>query len=264
MNQDKLGLHLKAVVMPDSNGRPGFGIRSVGVSRMRVWLLDGLCAAREQPLVWLATVLVSADLATVLERFASFDILTSLLVPVLTGAAMLALGRGHGAERQTFREMFDRIASYRGALFTVALGIAAILSVGTLLSSALGHVTLMPWTRADGAHQLAIVFGERCDSANTVGPAVNNIALAVAMAAVWFAPAFVVLHRFAPLDALATSLRAVLHNWPVALCFAVLMTADILMAPLVPTIFRALVVTPLISALILLSMRGSYRDIVGR
>jgi hypothetical protein len=32
----------------------------------------------------------------------------------------------------------------------------------------------------------------------------------------------------------------------------------------VPTIFRALVVTPLISALILLSMRGSYRDIVGR
>ena len=57
------------------------------------------------------------------------------------------------------------------------------------------------------------------------------------------------------------SLRSDRIVWPVALVYAAAIAADILLAPVVPMLARGVVVTPLVSALIVLSMYGSYRDL---
>jgi hypothetical protein len=245
MNQHKLGLNLRTASAWGDNGRKPLRVHRDGVSRIRVWLAEGLCAARERPVVWLATILLSADLATALELCTPLQTLATLLVPVLAGATMLMYEYRGIANRSTARETLDSVVRPRGALFALALWSAAILCIGNLLSRAIGLADPAWWTSA-----FTLV--------------VNDLALAMAIAAVWFAPALIVLNRCSSLEAMMTSLRAVLRNWPVTLCYALLIAADVLAAPLTPMIVRGLVVTPLISALIVLSMYGSHRDIIYR
>jgi hypothetical protein len=245
MNQHKLGINLRTALAWGDNGRKPLRARREGVSRIRVWLADGLGAARERPGVWFAIILLSADLATALELCTPLPILATLLVPVLVGAMLPMLAYRRTADRSTARETRDSAARQRYALFAVALWIAAILCIGNLLSRAVGFANPAGWTSAFAL-------------------AANDLALAVAIAAVWFAPALIVWHRCSSFEAMTTSLRAVLRNWPIALCYALLMMADVLAAPLMPMIVRGLVVTPFISALIVLSMRGSYRDLICR
>jgi uncharacterized membrane protein len=245
MNQHKLGINLRTASAWHGDGRKRPGVRRVDVSRIRVWLAEGLSAARERPGAWLATILLSADLATALELCTSLQIAVTLLVPVLAGATMLMQEYRRIASRSTVRETLDSVVRQRDALFAVALWVAAMVCIGSLLSRAVMLVNPAPWTSAFAL-------------------AVNDLALAVAIAAVWFAPALIVLHRCSSLEAMATSLRAVLRNWPVALCYALLIVVDVLTAPFTPMIVRGLVVTPLISALIVLSMHASYRDIIYR
>jgi uncharacterized membrane protein len=245
MNQHKLGINLRTASAWDDNGRMPLRTRREGVARICVWLAEGLCAARERPGVWLATILLSADLATALELCTPLQTLATLLVPVLAGAMLLMQEYRRTDDRSTARETLDSTVRRCGALFAVVLWIAAILCIGNLLSRAIEFANPVGWT-------------------NAFSLAANGLALAVAIAAVWFAPALIVLHRCSSLEAMTTSLRAVLRNWPIALCYVLLMMADVLAAPLMPMIVRGLVVTPFISALIVLSMRGSYRDIICR
>ncbi|NIF74620.1 hypothetical protein F3J16_31260, partial [Burkholderia sp. Ap-962] len=59
------------------------------------------------------------------------------------------------------------------------------------------------------------------------------------------------------------SARAVLRNLPVALAHALALGADALAAPWLPVALRALVVTPLLAALVVLGMYASYRALLG-
>lgn len=243
MNQHRLGLNLRTASA--DNGRKPLRAYREAVSRIRVWLAEGWCAAREQPGVWLATILLSADLATALELCMQFQTLATLLVPVLAGATMPMQKYRSIATRSAARETLDSVVRQRDALFALALWIAAILCIGNLLSRAIKLASPAWWTSAFAL-------------------AANDVALAVVIAAVWFAPALIVLHRCSSLEAMTTSLRAALRNWPIALCYALLLVADVLAAPLVPMIVRGLVVTPFVSALIVLSVHGSYRDTLYR
>jgi hypothetical protein len=183
MNQHKLGLNLRTASAWGDSGRKPLRARLESVLRIRAWLAEGLCAARERPLVWLATILLSADLATALELCTPLPILATLLVPVVAGATISMREYGRNADRSTVRE----------ALFA-----------------------------------LALIVSQRCSS----------------------------------LEAITTSLRAVLRNWSSVLCYVLLISADVVAAPFMPMIVRGLVVTPFVSALIVLSIRGSYRDII--
>jgi uncharacterized membrane protein len=131
-----------------------------------------------------------------------------------------------------------------------------------LLSFALLHVKLATSMMPSGAHSFSLIFGEPNDRVSAFEPVLHAIVFAIAIAAVWFAPALIVLQKFSPVDAMTTSLRAVFHNGPVALIYAVVLAADAMLAQVVPMLVRGLVLTPLISALILLSLHGSYRDIL--
>lgn len=237
-------------------------IRSVSVLRIQAWLVEGLSIARAQPGLWLAAILASADLATALELVSPYRLFATLLLSVLAGAAILApVGSGE-ARQWNASGTFSVIFRHRDALLIVVLTCAALIGVGRLLSFALLHVKLAASMMPSGAHSFSIIFGEPNGGVSSLEPVLHAIIYAIAIGTVWFAPALIVLRRVSPLDAMTVSLRAVFHNGPVALVYATLLAADALLAQAVPMLVRGLVLTPLISALILLSLHGSYRDIL--
>jgi uncharacterized membrane protein len=260
MNRQELGINVKT-------GLTGCGpacheIRSVSATRVWSWLVDGFRIARAQPLMWIVTILGSADLATAFELAAPFQLLATLLLAVLAGATVLTPAGNGNPHQWSIGATFRVLVRNRNALFTVALACAAIVVAGELLSFALLHIKLTTRTVASGAHSLSIIFGESSDRAGSLQTVLNAMVLAIAIAAVWFAPALIILQRAAPLEAMSTSLRAVFHNGPVALLYAGVLAADALLAAAMPMFVRGLVLTPAISALILLSMHGSYNDIL--
>jgi len=262
MNRQELYIDDKNGLARSARGLVRHEIRSASVTRIWAWLAYGFSLACAQPLMWLATILASADLATALELAAPFQLLAALLLAVLCGAIVLTPAGNNGAQRQPFSSTLAALMRHRDALFTVGLAGAAIVAAGYLLSFVLLHVKLTASMMPSGAHSLSIIFGHANDRTAALCPVLHAIAFAVAIAAVWFAPALVVLRQRPPLEAMMTSLRAVFHNGPVALVYAGLLAADALLVPVASMPIRALVLTPLISALILLSMHGSYRDIL--
>ena len=262
MNRQELYIDDKSGVARSARGPLGHEIRSASVTRIGVWLTYGFSLACAQPLMWLATILASADLATALELAVPFQRLAVLLLAVLGGAILLTPAGIGGVQRRRFGSTLAALIRHRDALLTVVLAAAAIVAVGYVLSFALLHVKLTASMMPGGAHSLSIIFGHANDRTAALCPVLHAVAFAVAIAAVWFAPALIVLQQRPPFEAMLTSLRAMFHNGPVALVYAAVLAADAMLVPVAPMPIRALVLTPLISALILLSMHGSYRDIL--
>lgn len=262
MNRQETGIHVKAGLTRSGCAPAYHEIHSVSATRIWNWLADGVSIARTQPLLWVAAILGSADLATTLKLVAPLNPLATLLLAVLVGATALTPAGAGSMHRRTLGETLSALGRHRDALFTVALACAAIVAAGELISFALLHIRLTTAMLPSGAHSLSIVFGEPNNRASSFEPVLNATAFAIAIAAVWFAPALIVLQRLSPLEAMLTSLRAVFHNGPVALIYAGILAADAMLATTMPMLVRGLVLTPMISALILLTMHGSYRDIL--
>jgi hypothetical protein len=262
MDRQDLCINVKTGPTRSANGSVRPETRSVSILRIGEWLVDGLRIARAQPLIWLVAILGSADLATALELVAPYRRFATVLLAVLAGATMLTPAGKRNAYQWSAGGTRRAIKRHRDALLIVALGCAAIFGGGQLLSFVLLHVKLAASMTPSGSHIFSISFGEPNNGVNALEPVLHAIVYAIAIAALWFAPALIVLQRFSPLDAMTASLRAVFHNGPVALIYATVLAADAMLAQVVPMLVRGLVLTPLISALILLSMHGSYRDIL--
>jgi hypothetical protein len=242
MNRQNLEIHVRTGFTRSGLGIVRREIRSVTATRIWEWLADGVDIARSQPLVWVATILGTADIATALDLVAPFRLFALLFLAAFAGATILTPAGSNNANQWTIGQTFEVLRLHRGALFTVGLVCVAIVGAGSLLSFVLLNVGL---TTAESLAQVLRAFS-----------------LAVATAAVWFAPALIVFRKLSPLDAMLTSLRAVFLNGPVALVYAAVFAADAWLAPLAPMLVRGLVLTPLTCALILLSMHGSYRDVL--
>jgi uncharacterized membrane protein len=178
---------------------------------------------------------------------------------------MFAQNRLRAGEPAAARELLAAVSKRRNALFAVGLSGAAIVLVGDMILFAILHLSLTTSITPYGAHALSIVY---CGD-NSTRTAVESLAsfaiVAVAIGAMWFAPAFVILHGHTPFDAMTASLGGALRNWPVTLVYALVLTATVLLGPAIPLAVRALLVTPLIAGALLMSMYGSFRDVfVGR
>ena len=57
------------------------------------------------------------------------------------------------------------------------------------------------------------------------------------------------------------SLTGAARNWPVMVMYFAAMMVVVLFAPMVPLLLRALMLTPLVTAVPLLSIYGAYRDV---
>lgn len=237
------------------------GSRGVHPSRIVDWLAEGFGLVRAQPLLWVAAILGCADLATLLELVPPLRLLAALVVPVIVAALVLMQERSYNARPWSIRETLEAVNGHRSALFTIGLCGMVVIGIGHLISVAAFHTTVATSVAANGVHNLSIAYGANYGAANILEPLVTVPTLVIAAAVVWFAPALVVLRNLSPLNAMIESLHAALRNWRVAAVYLVAIAAEVLLAPVVPPLVRGVVVTPLVAALAVLTMYGSYRDI---
>jgi uncharacterized membrane protein len=237
--------------------------RQVSLARLPIWIADGMAVARQHALWWLAVLLICADFATLLELAPRLRVLAPLVAPLAAGVLVLMQERASRARAWSLREAFAEIETHRTALAAVGLGTVALLALGYLVQLAAFHLNVTPVGTVQSLRGVSIVFDARHEAGRLYESLAGLPFLALGLAAFWFAPALIVLRGYGPVDAMVTSLRAVLLNWRVALVYALAIAADWLIAPVVPTLVRGLLVTPLVSAFIVLTMYGSFRDVFG-
>jgi hypothetical protein len=249
--------HAAGLRYPDS--------RVVSVQSVAGWLAEGFRIARASPVLWLVAILGCADLATLFELVPPLRVLAVLVGPLLAAGLVLMQERSSNARPWSIRETMEAVNVHRNALLAIGLCGAAVACAGQLISFAAFHVSMKASVTPNGMHDLTIVYGAHNGTGNALEPLVDFLAYAVAASLVWFAPTLVVLNNVSPLNAMAASLRAVVRNWRVASVYAIVIAGVIvgnaLLANPAALLVRGLVVMPLVSALIVLSMYGGYRGI---
>jgi hypothetical protein len=239
--------------------------REISALNVADWLASGWQAARTQPLLWLAVILGSADFATLLKLLPMYRPFAMLLAPLVAGALMLAQDRARDGEPARLGELLAAVVERRNALLAIGLYCAAIVLAGYAILFTALHVSMTAAATASGAHGLLITYDGGHAAQSVLESMIGVPIFAAALAAAWFAPSLVMLHDMTPLDAIAASFKGVARNWPMALVYFVAMTLAVWLAPMIPLMAYALVVTPVLAALMLLSMYGGYRDVfVGR
>jgi hypothetical protein len=188
-----------------------------------------------------------------------------LLAPLVVGGLMVVQDDASKGEPVSLREVFAALARRSNALCVIGLYGAAIVAVGYVVLLATFHVSLDVSVTASGVHNLSISYDGDHGVRGALESLLGASIFAVAIASACFAPALVMLHDMTPHDAMIASLSGAARNWPVTLMYFAAMTVAVLFAPMVPLALRALVLTPLLTAVPLLSIYGAYRDVfVGR
>ncbi|WP_186183143.1 BPSS1780 family membrane protein [Burkholderia gladioli] len=229
---------------PRRRGTP----RGVSIRQLPGWLAHGLAIARQRPVWWLFALLACADAATLFELAPRLALLAPMAAPLAAAVLVLMQERATHARAWSFGEAWLAVAEHRSTLFTIGCATAAIAGAGYAAAHGLRQSHLMPADPLE-AEALALLVALPC--------------YALALALFWFAPALVVLRRASAGEAMLASARAVLRNLPIALVYAFALGADALAAAWLPVALRALVVTPLLAALVVLGMYASYRALLG-
>ncbi|MGF6238775.1 MULTISPECIES: BPSS1780 family membrane protein [Paraburkholderia] len=240
---------------------PFSGGREVNPLRIADWLMSGLRAAGVQPVLWLSVLLICADFATALVFLPLLRPLAVLLAPLVVGGLMVIQDGATKDQPVSLREAFAALARRSNALCVIGLYGAAIVAVGYVILLATFHVSLNASVTSSGVHNLSISYGGDHGVRGALESLLGASIFAVAIASACFAPALVMLHDMTPHDAMIASLSGAARNWPVTLMYFAAMTVAVLFAPMVPLALRALVLTPLLTAVPMLSIYGAYRDV---
>jgi len=234
-----------------------FESRSVDPGCSMTWWSDAGTLFLRNALGWVAfgAVLMLAFGLIGMVPFAGV-LVTALLSPLLLGGWMLAAHQVQGGGALDASGLF---AGFRGAHLRPLLTLGAWLAVATLLIILVSHALGL------GALQGAVAIDAPAD-------ALAHTALRTAMlsllllfvfsllvtAALWFAPALVVLRGASPWDAVVASLRAVRDNGLTFLLYAVV---QLLLAAVATLPYQVgwLVFLPVM----LLTAYVSYRDVFG-
>ncbi|WGS52691.1 BPSS1780 family membrane protein [Paraburkholderia sp. D15] len=239
------------------------GARLVDVSSVVNWFAEGLQIASAKPLLWLAVILIRADVATLLAYARSLSLLAVLVTPFAMAVALLMQERASRGGRWSVRDVIGAVHAQRNALLTIGLCCVAVTYVGHVISLAAFHVSMTTYVAPNGVHALTFAYATHADANNPLEPLVDLLLRVLPVSLMWFAPALVVLNKASAFDAMTASVRAVARNWQVACLYVVVVVSVMLLASFTPLIVRALVLTPLASALIVMSLYGSYRDVFG-
>ena len=237
------------------------GGREVNPQRIVDWLASGARAASQQPVLWLSVLLACADFATLQGFLPLLSALAVLLIPFVVGGLMFVQDGASKEQPVSLRETFAALARRSNALWVIGLYGAAIVALGYVVLLAAFHVSLNASVTASGAHNLSIAY----DGGHGVRGALESLLgvsiFAIAIASTCFAPALVMLHDMTPHDAMISSAGGAARNWPVMMTYFAALTVAVLFATMAPLMLRALVLTPLLVAVPLLSIYGAYRDV---
>ena len=243
------------------SGLPFSGGREVNPLHISDWLRSGVRVASMQPVLWLSVLLVCADLATLLGFVPQLYPVAVLLAPLVVGGLMFVQDGASKGQPVSLRETFAALIRRSNALCLIGLYGAAIVAIGYVVLLATFHLSLNVSVTASGVHNVSISFGGDHGVRGALESLLGVSIFAVAIASACFAPALVILHNMTPHGAMLASLNGAARNWPVMVMYFAAMTVAVLFAPMVPLMLRALVLTPLLTALPLLSIYGAYRDV---
>jgi hypothetical protein len=238
---------------------PFSGGREVNPLHIADWLTSGTRAISMQPVLWLSVLLVCADFATLLGFLPLLRPLAVLLAPFVVGGLMLV------QDGASLGETLAALVRRSNALCMIGLYGAAIVAVGYVILLATFHVSLDVSVTASGVHKVSISYGGDHGVPGALEAILGTSVYAIAITATCFAPALVMLHDMTPHRAMIASVSGVVRNWPVTMMYLATLTVAVLLASMAPLALRALVLTPLLTAVPLLSIYGAYRDVfVGR
>lgn len=236
--------------------------RTVDAGRGVSWWGEAWTLFMRNPGMWLVMGVLLMVILGVLGFIPALGPLISLLfAPVFAGAWLMAARKLESGGELEVGDLFaifkdkDRLTPLLvlGALLLAAMLVVGII-VGTLgMGAGMGAMMGMGGSGPPNIGSVAAAMG--------VGMLAMVLFMAMGVAvglAMWFAPALVVFHQAAPLDALKASLSASLKNAVAMVLYGVLYLVAAMLAS-IPLGLGWIVLFPLV----LLSMYVSYIDVFG-
>lgn len=224
--------------------------RGVDAGRGISWIGEGWGLFREAPGMWVGIVLVLGVIFIVLSMLPLINLLVSLVMPVFVGGLMLGcrdLARGDGLE---FGHLFAGFKSHFGKLVTAGL----LYAVGTFVVMVGVMLTMV------GSMGLSALAGGDMAGVDpmSVLPAMLVAMLLILPLAmtVYFAPALIVLHDAAVVEAMSLSFKGCLRNILPFLIYGIVMAVLAFVAS-IPLMLGWLLLGPVMIA----SQYNAYRDI---
>jgi len=235
-------------------------IRSVDPDCSAGWWARAWALFLRAPVAWLAWgVALMLAMALLAQVPLAGPLLAGALSPHLLGGWMLAARKLQAGGSLGARDAF---AGFHGAHARPLLGLGAVLAACAVVLPLAAHVF-----GADAVMgAVAVDAGPSGDAARAaMGTGMLALLLLlvvslVASAALWFAPALVVLHHASAGQALRASLRAVLDNGLTFLLYTVIQLLLAALASLLPWQAGWLVLLPVM----LLTVYVSYDEVFGR
>jgi hypothetical protein len=230
------------------------GGRTVEAARGWDWIVSGFESFKKDPGIWIALVVLWLVGFAVLNFMPVIGSLAGmLLTQVVLGGVMLGCRDLENGQKLQIEHLLAGFKEDAGRL--VVLGVLA--AVGWIV------VLIIPAVIIGGGGAMAVLGGH----AGGLGlaamgfsfmlAALVGLALSVPLyMAIWYAPALIVFHQMAPVDALKASFGACLKNMVPFLIYGVILLALSVVAA-IPFGLGFLVLAPVILA----SIYTSYRDI---
>jgi uncharacterized membrane protein len=234
--------------------------RIVSAGQGSRWLGAAWDLFKQQPGMWIVFWIVYFVITAVVSVVPLVNFLNSLIAPVFMAGWMIAARDVEEGQRLELGTLFAGFKTEMGNLVLLGvLYLAAIIVVvfvvGVLAAIGVGMLGIGGALAGGGAGALAALTGGALIF--VVLGALLVVALTLPLAAaMWFAPALVVLNQIKPLDAMKASFGASLRNFLPMLVYGLLLLVFAIVAA-IPLFLGYLVFLPLV----FLSIYTSYRDI---
>ena len=233
--------------------------RAVDAGRGWEWIASGFELFKKQPGAWILLVVVWLVCFIMISLVPGIGSVASmLLMQVILGGLMLGCRAVENGETLEVGQLFAGFKQNTGNL--ALLGVLALVAwIVVFLVVLIPALLLM-----GGAGVMAMMGGQGAESLGLAAMAIFLLlALLVVLGlsvpiymALWFAPALVVFHDMAPVDALRASFSACWKNLMPFLVYGVVLLA-LCMVAAIPFLLGYLVLAPVIIA----SIYTGYRDI---
>ena len=224
------------------------------------WLAAGWRIFMRAPLVWALqaliffVILAALGMVPFLGWAAAPVTLPVLVAGMLSGAR--ALDRG---EPLHVGQLFDGLRQHAGNLLLVGLFHLLGLLLAALAAAAIGGSAIL--TGAAAGALGAIAGAGVAAGGMMLGVVVFTVLWALLMMALWFAPALVMLHEVAPLDAMRLSARACFHNLLAFVVLAALLYVLVWVA-MIPAGLGMLVLVPVIAGALYAAWKETFSPLL--
>ena len=237
-------------------GEASIEARTVAADRGLVWWTDAWALFSKSALLWVAlgVILIAGFVVISMIPFIG-ALATSLVTPVFIGSWLLAARKVDSGGALEVADLFTCFTGDRLTPLLVqgALLLAAVVVMG-LVAGVLGFGAMFGMMAGSAGQHMGGVLAAM--GAGMLAMTVLLVLGTVLSMALWFAPALVVFQGAPPVDALRTSMVAVLKNWLPFLVYGLIYIVAAIVAS-IPFGLGWILLVPLV----LLTIYVSYRDV---